>query len=471
MMLILALLLASAPNPSPPPDATAGRRGLVNTTTQTFGGAKTFTDGGVVINGNLFVDGGLIIRGGLAPATISTAPIILYVDQELGSDLNTCTIDGGVFACATISRAIDQLPMFSSHNVQLNVAGGADGGVRDYAGFNLATSQIRKTDGGFTTTINIIGTLGRVNLSTGLNFGQITSYDAGGITADGGTFPNMLAYSTATVAGAGWTTNELRGKFARTIRYDGGSLLTYAIYENSADTFTPAISVTAATWALSGYVEIIEPKTRITSAAPGTGAPLLSLDTLPAVSGASTTIRNFDFVQPSTTGILSTPPGANINLTNDRIYYGNVTDSMSLAQDSTLTVTSSVLVSSGSRYFITASGRGSRFSLGSSLITGSAKNIFVRLDQGEFAYSNNTFWNISAPIQWTIPQHCPTRGSYLNNRFILMSFGPYMVCQTDTQSVELASNAFDGIDNDAIYIGDNVNTTTNLTAVAIVHSD
>lgn len=64
MTTLLAMLLCATPAQSPPPDATAARRGLVNTTTQSFSGQKTFTDGGIITHG-LTVDGGASVSGDL----------------------------------------------------------------------------------------------------------------------------------------------------------------------------------------------------------------------------------------------------------------------------------------------------------------------------------------------------------------------------------------------------------------------
>jgi hypothetical protein len=89
-----------------------------------------------------------------------------------------------------------------------------------------------KVDGG-TTSFTIAGTLGAANLSSGYNFGIITQYDAGGIQTDGGTFPDMLAYGSFLVPDGGWLDGGLRGYFSRLIRYDGGTLTTTPIYDNT----------------------------------------------------------------------------------------------------------------------------------------------------------------------------------------------------------------------------------------------
>lgn len=110
MHVLLALLLCQTP--SPPPDATTTRRGLVSTTAQAFSGLKTF-------------DGGLFTPtvNGFAPVTSAAVPATLWVDRALGSDSNDC-VDAGVLACATVTRAITRLPIRLDAVWTINVAAG-----------------------------------------------------------------------------------------------------------------------------------------------------------------------------------------------------------------------------------------------------------------------------------------------------------------------------------------------------------
>jgi hypothetical protein len=52
-----------------------------------------------------------------------------------------------------------------------------------------------------------------------------------------------------------------------------------------------------------------------------------------------------------------------------------------------------------------------------------------------------------------------------------MSYGPYVSCQVGFASINLYSNAFDTITNDAVTVRDNSNVWTNLTSATVVHSD
>ena len=93
-MLFFALLVLSQ-NPSPPPDATATRRGLVNTGTQTFGGIKTFVDGGIIADlrpGSTFNGQALSVPG---DATLADAGLVNISAQTFAG---LKTFDGGIAA-------------------------------------------------------------------------------------------------------------------------------------------------------------------------------------------------------------------------------------------------------------------------------------------------------------------------------------------------------------------------------------
>jgi hypothetical protein len=121
-------------------------------------------------------------------------------------------------------------------------------------------------------------------------------------------------------------------------------------------------------------------------------------------------MRYFDLVQPSSGSMMAMAQSSQISITNMRLFYGNVNDSIALPVNGTLSLNACVAVSSGSRYLVGSSGRNSSFNINQSLIYGSAQNIFSRLDQGDFSFTLSTFWNIQSPITWTLPSHCPTRG-------------------------------------------------------------
>lgn len=105
MIRLLTILLAATP--SPPPDATTTQRGLVNTKAQAFSGLKTF-DGGIwtpTVNG--------------VPVE-TTAAVTVYISPT-GSDSALCTLAA---PCATVNRALAQLPKRLSHNATIEAAAG-----------------------------------------------------------------------------------------------------------------------------------------------------------------------------------------------------------------------------------------------------------------------------------------------------------------------------------------------------------
>lgn len=218
---------------SPPPDATATRRGLVNTKTQTFGGLKTFVDGGVSVQGDLAIDGGLrvsgsaVIDGGLTVGgfpvvTATSAPMTLFVEKDGGSDSNACT-DAGVGACLTLAGALAKVPKFLNHSVTVNVAAGAYAETFAVDGFSIAQGA----------TLAITGTMTTATLTTGTATGTVTSYAA----------PSVTAVPSITDSAQSWTASNLRGRF---VTFTSGALSgqSHPIYDNTATTIT--LSTTAA---------------------------------------------------------------------------------------------------------------------------------------------------------------------------------------------------------------------------------
>jgi hypothetical protein len=227
---------------SPPPDATATRRGLVNTKTQTFGGLKTFVDGGVSVQGDLAIDGGLrvsgsaVIDGGLTVGgfpvvTATSAPMTLFVEKDGGSDSNACT-DAGVGACLTLAGALAKVPKFLNHSVTVNVAAGAYAETFAVDGFSIAQGA----------TLAITGTMTTATLTTGTATGTVTSYAA----------PSVTAVPSITDSAQSWTASNLRGRF---VTFTSGALSgqSHPIYDNTATTITlptTAASMNGATYTI-----------------------------------------------------------------------------------------------------------------------------------------------------------------------------------------------------------------------------
>lgn len=225
-MTLLLIALVVAGTPSPPPDATGTRRGLVNTTTQTFSGQKTFVDGGIVTerlvvgDGGLFTDqlmvgdGGIVLSNGQI-VTATSAAMTLYVDPT-GSDSNACTANGAS-ACLTLNGVFAKLPSFIRHNVTINVAAGT---------YGAATLKNISIDQGVTLTIT--GTLAPATVTTGSTTGTITSVTAGSATAG----PQSVVDSSQS-----WTSSDLHGKLL-TLTSGAQSGQSFPIDTNTATALT-----------------------------------------------------------------------------------------------------------------------------------------------------------------------------------------------------------------------------------------
>lgn len=132
----------------------------------------------------------------------TTEQLILYVTSTGSDNLG----DGSQLnPYLTIQKAIDQLPKFINHTVEINV------GVGNFAGFVIQGFIIAPSVplGG---SLKVKGTAVTATLTSGLTTGTIASATAG--TA------STATWGTATVTGAGWTVNNLIGKW---IRIDSGT--------------------------------------------------------------------------------------------------------------------------------------------------------------------------------------------------------------------------------------------------------
>jgi hypothetical protein len=241
--MLTALLLLLAQTPSPVPDATPSRRGVVNRTTQSFSGQKTFTDGGIVthgltvdggarVSGDLAVDGGVVIGGALAvdagitqfggqPVQSATsAAIALFVDPA-GSNSNTCLASGAANACLTIAGAVAKLPRFLQHSSTITVASGAY--TTGFVSSALPTPVVIGQGIGLT----IQGAMENSTVATGTATGTCTAAAAGSSSGP----------ATCTDSGQSWTVDNLKGKF---ITFSSGTLSgqSFPIVTNSATVIT-----------------------------------------------------------------------------------------------------------------------------------------------------------------------------------------------------------------------------------------
>lgn len=221
-MISLITLLVLSGNPSPPPDAAPGRRGLVNSTTQSFSGQKSFVDGGIVTESLTVGDGGILISGFL-PITATIVPMTLYMDPA-GSDSNACTnADAG---CLTFTGIYSKLPKVIDSAIAVNVAAG-----------NYAFDS--RLDGISWGTV--------ASVQTGAAAGSITveGPPMATFTPDAGSATGSITAITATVAPLpittdstqSWAVNSLRGRFM-TITSGALNGLSRVIVANTATTVT-----------------------------------------------------------------------------------------------------------------------------------------------------------------------------------------------------------------------------------------
>lgn len=197
MLATLALALWLGQTPSPPPDATTTKRGLVNTTTQSFGGTKTFIDG-IRTNAVVLLDGGFTLP------TMSTAALTLFVDPT-GNDANACT-GTGTSACLTLNGAVAKLPNFLRHSSTIDLAAGS------YTVPSTILIDQLYMSNGVTLTIRGSTTWNAFTPASGTATGTLSAYATN-------TFPTR---PTATDSTQSWPTNvhpitvdnlTMRGRF------------------------------------------------------------------------------------------------------------------------------------------------------------------------------------------------------------------------------------------------------------------
>lgn len=97
--------------------------------------------------------------------------------------------------------------------------------------------------------------------------------------------------------------------------------------------------------------------------------------------------------------------------------------------------------------------------------------MFIRMYDGAYSFVSNTLYGLTSPVTHNGPSTCPTSGNYSDNRFINMTWGPYLVGDGCRAAFTIGPNVYDTITNDAIYISGDVSTTTNVGSALFVHSD
>lgn len=126
------------------------------------------------------ITGGLTVDGVAQGAT--TGAMTLYVDAATGVDTNDGTVSKPL---RQIQTALDRVPEIINHNVIINVGAGSYGQIN-------STSKIVNTG-----TLTVTGTMATFTPATG---------------SASGTF-DSVSDNVLTLAGAGWTINDLKGKF------------------------------------------------------------------------------------------------------------------------------------------------------------------------------------------------------------------------------------------------------------------
>lgn len=241
--------LAGNPTPSPPPDASESRRGLVNTGSQTLGGLKTFVDGGIIAtlrSGTTF-EGTVILTGfsdGGSPYLVqsvrtaeTTSDLTLFIDPDAGVNGRDCA---DASPCQTLNGALAMVPRTIRHLVTINAAPGvypAEASI--FEDFNILS--------GF---LLVQGSMSRVTPTTGTASGTLTA------VSNVAPLP-LLTDSTQT-----WTVNEFRG---RHVRMTSGSAANNigVIISNTATALTLASPVSGTVAITDGY-EIVQPAVTFT---------------------------------------------------------------------------------------------------------------------------------------------------------------------------------------------------------------
>lgn len=306
MILALALIVLSQ-NPSPPPDASATRRGLINTTTQTFSGRKVFVDGGILAD----LQVGSTLAGGQILSAASAAQTF-YVDPA-GDDSGAC-LAPGVSACATISGGLTKVPLVIYSAVGMNVAPGTYSTALTWLPFTFGPSG----------SLTISGARANSTLATGSPTGTVTAFTGSAFGVD------LTNRPTVTDSGQSWTTNDLRGRFFEVLTGTGAGAVV-PITGNTATTLT--LAGFASTAAGATYA-IREPSVIVT--------PLLAMGGGNALGGV--TLQDIEL-----TGAGTRVTQASVGtLTLNRVRLTNTLGGYAMQAAGRLNILSSVLRNTGS---------------------------------------------------------------------------------------------------------------------------
>lgn len=383
----------------------------------------------------------------------------LYVDGDQGSNSNTCTA-AGTSACLTINGALAKLGRFSNgFNATINVAAAADGGVKEYAGFSTGLLQGARyvtsaTDGGITVSglgsilpfVTVNGTRILAQGVTGATQGTITSYDAGGIRLDGGSIYDSSVLSSVTVAGAGWTPDQLKDKFFTILRADGGLAQTpIPIYTNTSDTIFPVYQVPASTYALGPTLQVVEPGTRITSAVSHGGE-------------GSLTLNYFDFgssATPFVSQLSLTEPDSFVTVNYGR-FYPAINRVINVVNNQNFTINQSHIKTTGvPSYFINGVARTATLSVQFSGIEGLGQAVYSLLGSGVLGTLNWRFNTMRDHLYSFATFGCPAAPWQIDgNRFIRVGSGIAVECLNNASGsmVYAQANYFDNVTGSAIYV-------------------
>lgn len=152
----------------------------------------------------------------------TTAALTLYVDTA-GSDSNACTASGAS-ACLTVQGALGKIPKRIKHPVTINIASGTFDGFR-IEGFYLDAAT---TTGAY---LVVQGTRVTSTLASGATSGTFTSGSAGTC--------NTGVWGGASLAAAGWTVSDLKGRYVNITGGTGAGQIR-VIADNTATTITVA---------------------------------------------------------------------------------------------------------------------------------------------------------------------------------------------------------------------------------------
>jgi hypothetical protein len=186
--------------------------------------------------------------GGTSEAVGTTAAATLYVETT-GSD---ATGDGSVGApFATIQAALDSLPKFLRHLVDIRI------GLGNFVGFWVHGFVTDPAIPGNMCGLRIRGTLADATLSTGTASGTISAVATGAAVSD-------VTFSTVTDSTQSWTVDELKGLLLEIVTGTSATSI-LPIVSNTATTIT--VAATTAFGGAAGTYRVRDWGTAITTGA------------------------------------------------------------------------------------------------------------------------------------------------------------------------------------------------------------